>query len=171
LPTITTLVCTNFAGIATDRFLLGAFESVVNPGFVLCLSMWYRPSEQPMRMVTYYCMNGLASIFGGLLRYAIGHNRTSLSPWQYVFLIIGAISLTGGGVLALMPDLPMTARFLNARQRVVAVECVGQNRQGVKNHHFKKYQIWHCFKYPKTWILFVISVAAQVSYVTRLLRV
>lgn len=31
---ITTPACTSFAGIATNRFLLGFFESVVNPGFV-----------------------------------------------------------------------------------------------------------------------------------------
>jgi hypothetical protein len=37
---ITTPACTNFAGIAANRFLLGAFESVVNPGFVLIMSIW-----------------------------------------------------------------------------------------------------------------------------------
>lgn len=28
-------------------------------------------AEQPLRLVTYYCMNGVAGIFGGLLGYAI----------------------------------------------------------------------------------------------------
>ncbi|TGJ88378.1 hypothetical protein E0Z10_g276 [Xylaria hypoxylon] len=162
LLTITTPACTNFAGIAANRFLLGVFESVVNPGFVLCLSMWYRADEQPMRMVSYYCMNGVAGIFGGLLGYAVGHITTGLPPWQYVFLIFGSISLTWGGVfLAFMPDLPTTARFLDAQQRIVAVERVAQNRQGIKNHHFKTYQMWQCLRDPKTWILFVMSVAAQ----------
>ncbi|KAI8626136.1 MFS general substrate transporter [Xylariaceae sp. FL1651] len=156
LLTITTPACTTFAGIAANRFLLGAFESVVNPGFVLCLSMWYRSDEQPMRMVSYYCMNGVAGIFGGLLGYAIGHITTGLQPWQYVCLAWGAV------FLALMPDLPTTARFLTARQRIVAVERVAQNRQGVKNHHFKTYQMWQCLGDPKTWILFVMSVAAQI---------
>ncbi|KAI0912901.1 MFS general substrate transporter [Ustulina deusta] len=162
LLTITTPACTNFAGIAANRFLLGVFESVVNPGFVLSLSMWYRADEQPMRMVSYYSMNGVAGIFGGLLGYAVGHITTGLPPWQYVFLIFGSISLAWGGVfLAFMPDLPTTARFLSAPQRIVAVERVAQNRQGVKNHHFKTYQMWQCLRDPKTWILFVMSVAAQ----------
>ncbi|KAI1348664.1 MFS general substrate transporter [Xylaria sp. FL0043] len=163
LLTITTPACTNFAGIAANRFLLGVFESVVNPGFVLCLSMWYRANEQPMRMVSYYCMNGVAGIFGGLLGYAVGHITTGLPQWQYIFLIFGAVSLAWGCVfVVLMPDLPTTARFLNARQRIVAVERVAQNRQGVKNHHFKTYQMWQCLRDPKTWILFVMSVAAQI---------
>ena len=161
--TITTPACKNFAGIAANRFLLGVFESVVNPGFVLCLSMWYRADEQPLRMVSYYCMNGVAGIFGGLLGYAVGHITTGLPQWQYVFLIFGSVSLTWGAVfLVFMPDLPTTARFLNNRQRIVAVERVAQNRQGVKNHHFKTYQMWQCLRDPKTWILFFMSVAAQV---------
>ncbi|KAI1361595.1 MFS general substrate transporter [Xylaria arbuscula] len=163
LLTITTPACKNFAGIAANRFLLGVFESVVNPGFVLCLSMWYRADEQPLRMVSYYCMNGVAGIFGGLLGYAVGHITTGLPQWQYVFLIFGSISLTWGIVfLAFMPDLPTTARFLNNRQRIVAVERVAQNRQGVKNHHFKTYQMWQCLRDPKTWILFFMSIAAQI---------
>ncbi|KAI8948246.1 MFS general substrate transporter [Xylaria longipes] len=163
LLTITTPACTNFAGIAANRFLLGVFESVVNPGFVLCLSMWYRVDEQPIRLVSYYLMNGVAGIFGGLLGYAVGHITTGLPRWQYVFLIFGSISLAWGVIfLVLMPDLPTTARFLGPRQKIVAVERVAQNRQGIKNHHFKTVQMWQCLRDPKTWILFVMSVAAQI---------
>jgi len=34
---MTTPACTSFAGVATNRFLLGAFEAVVNPGFILII--------------------------------------------------------------------------------------------------------------------------------------
>lgn len=47
---ITTPACKNFAGMATNRFLLGAFESAINPGFVLLMSMWYTRDEQPLRL-------------------------------------------------------------------------------------------------------------------------
>jgi MFS family permease len=62
---ITTPACTNFAGIAANRFLLGFFEAVVNPGFVLIMSIWYTTSEQPLRLESYYCTNGVATMFGG----------------------------------------------------------------------------------------------------------
>ncbi|KAI1444938.1 MFS general substrate transporter [Annulohypoxylon stygium] len=165
--TIVTPACKNFAGLAVNRFLLGCSEAVVNPGFVLVLSMWWRQDEQPMRLTTYYSMNGIAGICGGLLGYAvsqdIGHITSGLPPWMYIFLIFGAISLAWGTIfLIFMPDLPSTARFLDERQKIVAVERVAMNRQGVKNHHFKTYQMWQCFADPKTWILFIMAVAAQI---------
>ncbi|KAK8128090.1 hypothetical protein PG984_009198 [Apiospora sp. TS-2023a] len=162
---ITTPACTNFAGIAANRFLLGVSEAVVNPGFVLVMSMWYQAPEQPLRLVTYYSMNGVAGIFGGLLGYAIGHITSGALPgqWMYIFLIFGAVSLAwGAAFLIWMPDLPSRARFLAGPERVVAVERVAANRQGVKNHHFKTYQMWQCLRDPKTWILFVMSIAAQI---------
>ncbi|KAI0880795.1 MFS general substrate transporter [Annulohypoxylon maeteangense] len=166
--TIVTPACKNFAGLAVNRFLLGCSEAVVNPGFVLVLSMWWRQDEQPMRLTTYYSMNGIAGICGGLLGYAvemlvIGHITSGLPPWMYIFLIFGSISLAWGTLfLIFMPDLPSTARFLNEREKIVAVERVAMNRQGVKNHHFKTYQMWQCFRDPKTWILFIMAVAAQI---------
>lgn len=62
---MTTPACTNFAGIATNRFILGLTEAVVNPGFVLIMSAWYTAAEQPLRLEAYYCTNGIATMFGG----------------------------------------------------------------------------------------------------------
>lgn len=62
---ITTPACHNFAGIAVNRFLLGAVESTINPGFILIMSMWYTTSEQPLRLESYYCTNGVATMVGG----------------------------------------------------------------------------------------------------------
>ena len=56
---ITTPACHNFAGIAVNRFLLGAVEAMVNPGFVLMMSIWYTSAEQPFRLEIYYCTNGV----------------------------------------------------------------------------------------------------------------
>lgn len=138
-------------------------EAVVNPGFVLVMSMWYKGDEQPLRLVTYYCMNGVAGIFGGLLGYAIGHITTGLAQWMYVFLIFGAISFAWGIVFIIfMPDLPSKARFLTQEERIVAVDRVAVNRQGIKNHHYKQYQVWQAIRDPKTWILFIMAIAAQI---------
>lgn len=160
---MTTPACHNFAGIATNRFLLGAVESVVNPGFVLIMSMWYTSAEQPLRLEAYYCTNGLATMFGGLIGYAVGHITTGLARWMYVFLIFGSCSIAAGILtLLILPDAPNTARFLSERQKEIAVERVAGNRQGVKNSHFKKYQVLQTFKDPKTYLLFVMAVGAQV---------
>jgi MFS family permease len=160
---MTTPACTSFAGMATNRFLLGLLESTVNPGFVLIMSMWYTSAEQPLRLEAYYCTNGIATMFGGLIGYAIGHIKTGLPRWMYVFIIFGSCSTVMGIVtLLFLPDLPSTAKFLSETERLIAVERVSGNRQGVKNKHFKKYQAWQTVKDPKTWILFVMATGAQI---------
>lgn len=160
---MTTPACTSFAGIATNRFLLGFFEAAINPAFVIIMSIWYTSEEQPLRLEAYYCTNGIATMFGGLIGYAVGHITTGIARWMYVFIIFGSLSVFWGFVsLLVLPDLPSTARFLDERERAVAVDRVARNRQGVKNRHFRSYQAVQCAKDPKTWILFVLAVAAQV---------
>ncbi|EHL00165.1 putative Uncharacterized transporter [Glarea lozoyensis 74030] len=102
-------------------------------------------------------------VFGGLIGYAVGHITTGLAKWMYVFLIFGSVSIAWGIVsLIFLPDLPSTTKFLTESERLVAVARVAANRQGVKNHHFSKYQAWQTVKDPKTWILFVMATGAQV---------
>ncbi|KAI1077451.1 MFS allantoate transporter-like protein [Whalleya microplaca] len=160
---MTTPACTSFGGIATNRFLLGFTEATVNPAFVMIMSVWYTNAEQPLRLGAYYCTNGLATMFGGLIGYAVGNIKTGLPRWMYVFIIFGAASLLQGIIsLIWLPDIPATARFLNQKERAIAIERVARNRQGVKNHHFRKYQAIQCVKDPKTWILFVMAIGAQI---------
>lgn len=82
---------------------------------------------------------------------------------MYVFLIFGSISVCWAiAFLLFMPDLPSSARFLTEHEKVVSVERVAANKQGVKNTHFKKYQLYQAARDPKTWILFFMSIAAQI---------
>lgn len=100
---------------------------------------------------------------GRLIGYAVGHITTGLPKWMYVFLIFGAFSLvTGVFALWLLPDLPSTAKFLTEKERAIAVERVAINRQGVKNQQFKWYQVWQAARDPKTWLLFIMAIGAQV---------
>lgn len=98
-----------------------------------------------------------------LIGYAVGHITTGLPRWMYVFLIFGAFSVAVG-VLALvfLPDLPSTAKFLSERERAIAVERVAINRQGVKSSQFKWYQVRQAAEDPKTWLLFIMAIGAQV---------
>lgn len=160
---MTTPGCNSFAGISVNRFFLGVTEATVNPAFVLIMSTWYTSSEQPLRLESYYCTNGIATMFGGLIGYAVGHITTGLQKWMYVFIIFGAVSIVSGILsLFVLPDLPSTARFLNERERAIAVNRVSQNKQGIKNHHFRRYQAIQCAKDPKTWILFIMATGAQI---------
>lgn len=160
---MTTPACTSFAGIATNRFLLGLTEAAINPAFVFIMSIWYTSDEQPLRLEAYYCTNGIATMFGGLIGYAVGHIQSGLPRWMYVFIIFGALSVVWGIVsLLVLPDVPGTAKFLNEREKAIAVARVSKNKQGVKNTQFRWYQAVQCAKDPKTWILFFMAIAAQV---------
>lgn len=82
---------------------------------------------------------------------------------MYIFLILGSFSIFAG-LMALisLPDLPSTAKFLTPHERSIAVARVAANRQGIKNHHFKRYQLVQTLRDPKTWILFIMATGAQV---------
>lgn len=98
-----------------------------------------------------------------LIGYAVGNITTGLPRWMYVFIIFGAVSVaTGIWSLLVLPDLPSTAKFLTERERAIAVERVAANRQGVKNRHFKWYQVKQAALDPKTWLLFIMAVGAQI---------
>jgi MFS family permease len=162
---MTTPACHNFAGIAANRFLLGLLEATVNPGFIMIIGMWYRAYEQPLRLESYYCTNGIATMFGGLIGYAVGNITSGLPQWMYVFLIFGSFSICAGiWSLLVLPDSPSSCKFLNEHERAVAIERVAANRQGVKNKVFKKYQVYQTIYDPKTWILFIMAVSLRCLY-------
>lgn len=101
--------------------------------------MFYRRSEQPLRMAIWLSANGMATMVGALLGFGLGHSHnTNLHSWQLIFLTIGLLNFVCGCVfLALMPDSPSSARFLTHRQKVVAVRRVAENMIGVKTKQIK----------------------------------
>lgn len=53
----------------------------------------------------------------------------------------------------ILPDSPLTASFLNDRERLIAVERLKSNKTGIKNTHHKKPQVIEAFKDVKVWLL------------------
>lgn len=49
----------NFASLMAVRFLLGMFESCVQPAFIIMTSMWYTTQEQVLLTSLWYCMQGV----------------------------------------------------------------------------------------------------------------
>lgn len=151
----------NYAGILVLRFLLGMAEAGVSPcskfttlyGAIIgqdanhqtvmnFTSMFYKRSEQPLRMSLWLSGNGMATMVGALLGFGLGHSHsTSLKSWQLIFLTIGLLNfVTGCFFLWLMPDSPSSAKFLSHRQRIVAVQRVSENMIGVKTKQIKPRQ-------------------------------
>lgn len=54
----------NFTELMVVRFLLGFFESGVQPAMMLLTSMWYTRDEQSLLNSLWYCMSGLQLMVG-----------------------------------------------------------------------------------------------------------
>lgn len=124
--------CKSFAALAAVRFLLGVFEAAMLPCMMLLNSLWYRREEQPLRTAFWY--NTFAGVFGGILSYAIGNIGGSLSTWQYIFLIYGAVTVLWGALFTLgMPESPSKAWFFTEQERELAVIRLASNQTGIES--------------------------------------
>ncbi|EJU02353.1 MFS general substrate transporter [Dacryopinax primogenitus] len=160
---MTTAATDNFGGAMANRFFLGLVESIVTPGLVLQTGMWYRLEEQPGRQLWWYSFQGWAAVIGGLLGYGVGHINGALSEWTYIFLILGGVTILWGGlVFFCLPDTLVKTRFFTEREKAIALDRVAKNKSGLKNKTFKWYQVEHALKDPKTYLLFFMSIAAQI---------
>ncbi|KAK4992853.1 Allantoate permease [Elasticomyces elasticus] len=157
----------NFAGAVAIRFFLGVFEAAVTPGFALFTSQWYTKKEQGTRVGIWFSFNGFAQIFGGLVAYGIARGTalhgSAIAPWKIVFLVTGLLTVAVGTIfLFIMPDNQLNARWLTKGDRLLAIERVRVNQQGIGNKHFKMYQLKEAFLDPLTWAFVFYALVADI---------
>ncbi|KAI4596477.1 hypothetical protein KJ359_005231 [Pestalotiopsis sp. 9143b] len=146
--------CQNAGGLMAVRFLMGLFEAFIVPCLYIVTAMWWRRSEQPIRLALWYSQ--LASIFTGFISYGIGRTQTTIASWRLLFIVLGGFTfLWGFVILAWFPDSPLTARFLTDRQKYIAVHRTRDNKTGLENKVFKWYQVKEALSDLRTWALFV----------------
>ncbi|KAF2173980.1 hypothetical protein M409DRAFT_62172 [Zasmidium cellare ATCC 36951] len=157
----------NFAGAVAIRFFLGLAEAAVTPGFAFITSQWYTTAEQGMRVNLWFCWNGVAQVVGGVVAYgiAVGTEKhpTSLEGWQILFLAIGLFTSAVGVVfLFIVPDNQLNARWLKKEDRILALERIRINQQGVGNKHFKMYQLKEALTDPITWAFVLYALVVDI---------
>jgi ACS family allantoate permease-like MFS transporter len=153
----------SFSGAIAVRFFLGVFEAAVTPGFALFTSQvgldnTSRPEQDllmldsgiPRRSKAREWVSGSASMASHrsseawlptVLREGRLHG-SSIAPWKIVFLVTGVLTAVIGCIfLFVMPDNQLNARWLSKDDRLLAVERVRVNQQGIGNKHFKLYQL------------------------------
>ncbi|KEF59415.1 uncharacterized protein A1O9_04259 [Exophiala aquamarina CBS 119918] len=154
--------CNSFATLGVLRALAGAAEACSDPSFMLITQMWYTRREQPLRIGLWYTANGLGIALGGLLGYGIGHIHGALASWRYEFIIIGALCCVWGIVIAVfMPDSPVTAKFLNDREKRITIQRLKTNQTGVENKHLKWYQVVEAFMDIKLYLFFLLGTVCN----------
>ncbi|KAK8152135.1 major facilitator superfamily domain-containing protein [Phyllosticta citrichinensis] len=158
----------NFAGAMTVRFFLGFFEAAVTPGFVLFTAMWYRKDEQGVRTGIWFSFNGVAQIVGGLVAYGIARGTdihgSSIEPWKILFIVTGLFTIILGLVFFfIMPDNQMNCRWLSEQDKLLAIERIRVNQQGIGNKTFKMYQFKEALLDPLTWAFFLYSLVSSIT--------
>jgi len=157
----------NFSGAVAIRFFLGVFEAAVTPGFALFTSQWYTKKEQGTRTGVWFSFNGFAQILGGVVAYGISkgveRHGSAIAPWKIIFLVTGLATVCMGIVfLYVMPDNQMNARFLSKEDRILAIERIRVNQQGVGNKQWKRYQLKEALLDPLTWAFVFYALVADI---------
>lgn len=161
-------VCHNFGGLVSLRILLGILESSISPGFALIVSQWWQMGEQGFRTGIWFCFNGMGQIFGAVVSYAIAvgirkNGYDALKGWQVMFLMTGGLTIACGILFFFtVPDSPANAWFLTKEEKVMAIERIRGNNQGVGNKHFKRYQMIEALKDPAAWIFVLYAFTSSV---------
>ncbi|KAH8172804.1 major facilitator superfamily protein [Sarocladium implicatum] len=151
----------NAPGLMVIRFILGALEAPLFPAVTILNSMWYRKSEQPLRMALTF--TGFSSLVTGIVSYGIGRTNTALAPWRLLFLVIGAFTLVWGVLLLWrLPDSPTKDNFLSGKDRYIALDRVKDNMTGIENKKLKWYQVREAFTDYKTYALFFFFLCINV---------
>ncbi|KAH6909266.1 allantoate permease [Coprinopsis sp. MPI-PUGE-AT-0042] len=143
----------NFTGLLLARFFLGAFETSTQAAFILVGQMWYKRQEQGIRLAIWFSNVGWVNIFGSLIMYAFGHVKTGpLQSYNLAFCVLGMITaLIGIGSFFVFPDNPVKCKFLTPEEKVIAVERLRSNQQGLETKVFKWKQVLETLLDLKSW--------------------
>ncbi|PMD39410.1 MFS general substrate transporter [Hyaloscypha variabilis F] len=162
------VACKNYAGLLAVRFFQGVTEAAIVPAWVVFTSQWYRKEDQAFRVGIWFSMCGFAQMFGGYVAYGVAIHvgkdpHAKLHGWQIIFLILGLFTVVIGIIFYfVLPDSPLTARFLTRDEKALDAEHLRGNEQGIGTKVFKKEQVWEALRDPNTWLYAFWVFAANI---------
>ncbi|KAM5346352.1 hypothetical protein ACJ41O_009357 [Fusarium nematophilum] len=153
---------TNFGGLMTVRFLLGLFESCVQPAFIIMTSMWYTKREQSILTSLWYCMTGVQLMVGGIIAWGVSHYKNGfIYPWQLLFLVLGLATCVWGVFIGWwLPDSPMKAKCFTEDQKRLMIERVRANETGIQNRTYKRHQAVEAVTDPVIWCYVMLQLTS-----------
>ncbi|POR35550.1 Putative transporter [Tolypocladium paradoxum] len=156
-----TAAVTSWQGLFAQRFFLGFVESIVPTGFMCIVSGYYTQSEQSLRQSWWFSSTGLFTIIGGALNYGFAQIQGGgLRPWQYIYLLAGALTFLFGCFCFAMPNSPVSAWFLTSEEKFAAVERLRHGQTGVRCTKFKWSQLKEAILDVKVWLVALMMASA-----------
>lgn len=161
----------NFAGLVTVRFILGFVESPFFPGALFLLSCFYTRRELALRIALLYSGSLISCAFAGLIAGGIVKGMEGLggiSAWRWLFIVEGVATIfIAFAAIFILPDMPMTTKWLTAEQRELAAwrlyEDIGQdNWTGSKDQSFFS-GFMLAIKDTKVWVMTVLVFCMALS--------
>lgn len=108
--------------------------------------------------------NGLALLTLGPLAYGLsGVTNSKLETWKILYLVLGLPTIiTGAYCWFYMPDNQTNAKFLTHREKVIAIERIRGNFQGIGSREWKWDQFFEAFRDPRTYLYIVFSLLMNI---------
>lgn len=151
----------SWQGLFVQRFFLGFVESIVPTAYMCIVSSYYTQQEQALRQSWWFSSTGGWTIIGGAINYGFAQiSGGSLTRWQYIYLLAGAITILFGIVCFAVPNSAVTAWFLTPEERVVAVERLRRGQTGVRCQKLKASQIREAILDVKIWLIAFMMAGA-----------
>jgi MFS family permease len=159
-----TAACSNYGGLITVRFILGVAEATITPAFMFITSTFYTRDEIPTRTGIWFAGNSVGGLVASFIAYGTGHITGSLSPWHWMYIIVGVLTfLWAIPLLLFLPDDIETAKFLTPEEREFAARRVVVAGTGrTSKTTWRMDQAFECIRDPKTWIIFSMSLLTQI---------
>ncbi|KAK5630246.1 hypothetical protein RRF57_005961 [Xylaria bambusicola] len=142
---------TTWQGLLVQRFFLGFTESIVPTSFMTIVSGYYTQREQSLRQTWWFSGTGWFTIIGSALNYAFAQiSSSALRPWQYIYVLAGALTFVFGLWCFCLPNSPLDAWFLSPEERIT----------GVRNQRIKMGQIREAACDGKVWLVALVMGSA-----------
>lgn len=146
---------TNYGGLLTARFFLGATEAGVFPGAIFYLSMWYGRRSLVRRITLFYTSTSLAGAFGGILAYGIGFMSgvSGKKGWFWIFTIEGLATIViAGASYFLIQEFPRNAKFLSGRDRDVLQVLLEEDNDALRDEQWSWKEVAGTFLDHKVYL-------------------
>ncbi|TXT07212.1 hypothetical protein VHUM_03382 [Vanrija humicola] len=172
--------CNNYAQLAAVRVLVGAFEAVVIPGFVILTSAWYLRKEQTFRQCLYYSQNQVWGIVASVAVYFMARavaNSGGIAGWRVIQFFMGGLTILCGIFDLLLIGTPDEVWWLKKDDKAIAKARIVTNATGgAEVASWRWDQVKECFTDPQYYFsvlfnfLVMVPNGAYITFNTLLMR-